>query len=174
MAQVFHWKALKNLLTSDPELRILKTKLIGEIQGPTYPLKAAPYPLRGINAIVQILQDAGYVAGASDANKLLECDQDQMIHAFRSLCDKLITLTEKCESADQAAATIADIPSEYHTGSSQYASAESEMESDDSVGTQRMSLGPSGAAHLRDRVESVKLNSRSKATGAKEELTTTT
>uniref|UniRef100_A0AAV1ULF9 Uncharacterized protein n=1 Tax=Peronospora matthiolae TaxID=2874970 RepID=A0AAV1ULF9_9STRA len=46
------------------------------------------------------------------------------------------------------------------------------MESDDSVGIQRMSLGPSGTTRLRDRVESVKLNSRSKATVAKEQMTT--
>uniref|UniRef100_A0AAV1U8B6 Uncharacterized protein n=1 Tax=Peronospora matthiolae TaxID=2874970 RepID=A0AAV1U8B6_9STRA len=79
-----------------------------------------------------------------------------------------------CGSADQAVATIADVPMGYHTGSSQYASAESEMESEDSVGIQRMSLGPSDATHLRDRVESVKLNSRSKATGSKEKMTTPT
>ena len=48
------------------------------------------------------------------------------------------------------------------------------MESDDSVGIQRMSLGPSGAALLCDRVETVKMNSRSKATGAKGQKTTTT
>uniref|UniRef100_A0AAV1V1N9 Uncharacterized protein n=1 Tax=Peronospora matthiolae TaxID=2874970 RepID=A0AAV1V1N9_9STRA len=48
------------------------------------------------------------------------------------------------------------------------------MESDDPVCIQRMSLGPSGAAHIRDRVESVKLNSRSKAAGAKELMTTIT
>uniref|UniRef100_A0AAV1TFH2 Retrotransposon gag domain-containing protein n=1 Tax=Peronospora matthiolae TaxID=2874970 RepID=A0AAV1TFH2_9STRA len=96
------------------------------------------------------------------------------VYACRSLYDKQIPLKGKCESADQAVATIADVPREYHTGSSQYASAESEMESDDSVGIQRMSLGPSGATHVRDRVESVKLNSRSKAKGAYEQMATNT
>uniref|UniRef100_A0AAV1TNQ8 Uncharacterized protein n=1 Tax=Peronospora matthiolae TaxID=2874970 RepID=A0AAV1TNQ8_9STRA len=37
LAQVYHWKALKNLLSSDPVLQILKPKLIGEIQGPISP-----------------------------------------------------------------------------------------------------------------------------------------
>ncbi|MCY0726090.1 hypothetical protein OVW19_30570, partial [Klebsiella pneumoniae] len=81
------------------------------------------------------------------------------IHACRSLYDKLIPLTGKRESADQAVGTIADVPKGHYTGSSQYASAESEMESDNSVGIQRMSLGPSGAALICDRVESVKMNS---------------
>uniref|UniRef100_A0AAV1TUP4 Uncharacterized protein n=1 Tax=Peronospora matthiolae TaxID=2874970 RepID=A0AAV1TUP4_9STRA len=160
--------ALKNLLSSDFLQRILNPKLIEETQGPISRPKVATNAVEGISAIIQLLQDAGYVAGAFDANELLERDQDQVIHACRSLYDKLISLTGKCKSADQAVATIADVPRGYHAGSSQYASAEYEMESYDSVGIQRMSLGPSGATYLRDRVESVKLNSRSKAKGAKE------
>ena len=106
-----------------------------------------------------------------DANKLLECDQDQVIHACRSLYNKLNPLTGKCESTDQAATTIADVPRGYYTGLSQYASADSEMESDDSVGIQRMSLGQSGAPHLRDRVETIKVEPQSTITCAKEEMT---
>ena len=154
-------------------LTILKPKLIGEIQGPISLPKAATNALEEISAIIQLLQDAGYVAGAFDASELLECDQDQAIHACRSLYDKLIPLTGKYESTDQAVATIADTPREQHTGSSQYASAESEMESDDSVGIQRMSLDPSGAAHLRDRGETAKLKPRSMATCNKDQMTNT-
>ena len=49
--------------------------------------------------------------------------------------------------------TSAEVPRGYHTKSSQYASAEPEVESGDSIGIQRMSLSPSGAAYLRDRME---------------------
>ena len=52
---------------------------------------------------------------------------------------------------------------EYHTGSSQYASAESDIESDASIGIQRMSLGPSGSAHLLDRAKGIEAESRSAA-----------
>ena len=174
LEQKFHWKELEDLLSNDPVLRILDPKLLGELQGPISCAKVATNAVEGISAIIQMLQDAGYVAGAFDANQLLECDQDQVIYACRSLYDKLIPLTGKRKSADQAVATIAEVPRGYHTGSSQYASGESEMESDDSVGFQRMSLGPSGAALLCDRFESVKMNSRSKATGAKGQKTITT
>ena len=44
------------------------------------------------------------------------------------------------------------------------------MESDDSVGIQRTSLGPSGAAH-RDRVETIKIEPSSMITCAKGEMT---
>ena len=82
-------------------------------------------------------------------------------------------LTGKCESTDQAATTIADVPRGYHTGSSQYASADSGMESDDSVGIQRVSLGPSGAVHLRDRDEMIKIEPQTTITCAKGEMTST-
>uniref|UniRef100_A0AAV1VNF3 CCHC-type domain-containing protein n=1 Tax=Peronospora matthiolae TaxID=2874970 RepID=A0AAV1VNF3_9STRA len=45
------------------------------------------------------------------------------------------------------------------------------MESDDSIGIQRMSLGPSGAAHLRDQVDAIKCEPRSAIACAKEEMT---
>ena len=76
LAQGFYRKALKNLLLSDPVLKILKPKLIGEIQGPISLPKAAANTLEGITAITRLLQEAGYVAGAFDASELLECEED--------------------------------------------------------------------------------------------------
>uniref|UniRef100_A0AAV1TXU3 Uncharacterized protein n=1 Tax=Peronospora matthiolae TaxID=2874970 RepID=A0AAV1TXU3_9STRA len=42
---------------------------------------------------------------------------------------------------------------EEYTGSSRYASAESDMDSDESFGMQRMLLGPTGAAMLKNRLD---------------------
>uniref|UniRef100_A0AAV1UEH8 Uncharacterized protein n=1 Tax=Peronospora matthiolae TaxID=2874970 RepID=A0AAV1UEH8_9STRA len=138
LAQGFQWKALKNLLLSDPVLRILNPKLMGEIQGLISRSKVAANAVEGISAIIQLQRDAG-------ANP-------------------------RIKQLPRLPMSRGGIIPDRH----KYASAESEMESDDSVGIQRMSLGPSGGTHLRDRVESVKLNSLSKATGAKEQMTTTT
>ena len=48
-----------------------------------------------------------------------------------------------------------------HTGSSQYASAGSEAESDMSMGIQRMSLGPAGATFLRKSLDQSGMEARS-------------
>ena len=48
-----------------------------------------------------------------------------------------------------------------HTGSSRYASAESDLDSDVSFGIQRMSLGPAGAALVGDRMDSANGGARS-------------
>ena len=44
----------------------------------------------------------------------------------------------------------------YHTGSSQYASAQSESKLDDSIRIQRMSLGPIEATHFLDHAKIMK------------------
>ena len=113
-------------------------------------------------------------AGVFDTNKLLESEQGRVTHVYRSIYDKLFPLTDKCDPTDQAEAAIVDNPRGYNNGSSQLASAESEIESDDSIGIQRMSLGPSGAAHLRDRVETIKTEPRLTTARSKEETNSTT
>ena len=80
-----------------------------------------------------------------EAIKILGCKQDQVIKACRSLDKGLILLAgeEKCEG--QAGPTIAYVPRGYYTGSSQYAASESDIEFDQYICIQRMSLVPSGA-----------------------------
>ena len=84
---------------------------------------------------MKLLQEAGFIDGEFDAQKLLECDHDQVINAGKSLFEKLIPLTERSESIDQA---ITLIKEGCQAGSSQYASAVSEADSTDSIDIQRM------------------------------------
>ena len=66
--------------------------------------------------------------------KLLDYKQDQVIRACRSLFEGLVPLTGEYKREEQAFLEIADAPRRYHTGSSQYASAESDIDSDESIG----------------------------------------
>ena len=157
----YHWKELNKLLASDPVLMILKPELIGSLRGPISAPIATANQLEAIRRLTTILQDDGFAAGAFDAQELLECDSNQVIHASRSLFAKLSPLTGNHDAVDQAIMPIDDIPKGYHTGSSQYASAESEMGSSDSMNIQRMSLGPTGAALLRERMAPIKIEARS-------------
>ena len=52
--------------------------------------------------------------------------------------------TEATAANGHVVPTAAEVQKGYHTESSQYASAESKVEAGDSIGIQRMSLGPSG------------------------------
>lgn len=100
---------------------------------------------------MKLLEDAGCVAGSFDPQLLLECHHYQVIRAGKSLFEKLIPRTNECDCEDQAAPPDHSARRGYHTGSSQYASAKSEVESEDSIPIQRMSLGPSGADLIRKR-----------------------
>ena len=50
--------------------------------------------------IMQLLHEAGFVAEMFDVRTLLECDQDQITYACRSLNEKLIPLTGKANIED--------------------------------------------------------------------------
>ena len=106
----FHWKALKDLLSSDPVLKILKPKLIGSLRGPISAPIPTPNQLEAIRRLMELLQNAGFTAGAFDAQVLLECDHDRVIQAGRSLFSKLVPLTGERDPVDQTIQPIADIP----------------------------------------------------------------
>ena len=63
---------------------------------------------------------------------------------------------------DQVLTPINDFPNDERTGSSRYASAESEEDSNDSFEIQRMSLGPKGADLLRKKFERNKAESQAR------------
>ena len=102
---MYHWRTLKIFLSNDPVLWILKHKMIGTIQGPISAPVIASSTLDGINEIIQLLNEAGFIAGTSDAVELLDYEQDCVIHACQSLYEKLVPLTGICTSEDHAEAT---------------------------------------------------------------------
>ena len=104
--------------------------------------------LKAIRRVMKLLQESGYIAGEFDAQKLLECDHDQVINVGKSLFVKLIPLTGRSGSTDQAMISIIE---GYQTGSSQYVSAESEADLTDSIDIQWISLRPSGEVFIRNK-----------------------
>ena len=129
LKQCFYWKELEKLLSSNPVLNILKPTLIGSLTGPVSAPVTPSNQLEAIRSLMKLLEDAGYIAGSFDAQLLLECHHDKVIRAGKLLFEKLIPLTGECDCEDQAAPPDQSAPRGYHTGPSQYASAESEVES---------------------------------------------
>ena len=56
--------------------------------------------LEGIDGIMRLMHEAGFVAEMFDVKKLLEVDQDQVTYARRSLCEKLISLAGIVKTED--------------------------------------------------------------------------
>ena len=140
------FQGLKTLLSSDPVLQILKPKLIGKIQGPISAPATASNTLERINGFIQLVRDAGFVGGCSTRRSYWIVNKIKCLRRV-DRCMRLISLTGEYknedlalpaiadapdrswkhyyEYEDQAFLAIADAPKGYHTGSSQYVSAES-------------------------------------------------
>ena len=88
----------------------MKPKLIGSLQGPVSAPTETPNQLEAIRRLMKLLKEAGFTAGAFDAQALLECDHDQVIKVGRSLFEKLVPLTGRSVSTDQ---TITPTPEAY-------------------------------------------------------------
>ena len=109
LAKAYERKMLKDLLSSDLVLQVLKPKLIEEVQGQVSTPTSASNMLEGIYGIMQLLHEAGFVAEVIDVRRFLECYQGQITYACRSLYEKLFPLTGKAKTEDQASTEITDI-----------------------------------------------------------------
>ena len=80
-------------MSSDPVLKILKVQLIFPLQMLTSTHVPPAKYLDAICSLMQLVQDARFIAIYIDAQTLLECDVDQVIDADRSLRGKLSKFT---------------------------------------------------------------------------------
>ena len=148
-----NWKELKCTLSDDPVLKMLRPKLIGSLSGPVSAPGKTTSLIDTVRALTQLLGEAGFTLGDFDADELFDFGQDRITDTTYLLLEKLIPLVGLRETIDKPRI---DDHKEYLTGSSQYASAESEVMSDESMDMRRMSLGPTGATFLRDQIASIK------------------
>ena len=142
---------LKKLLSSDPVLNPIKSKLKGSLRGPISALKPTLNVLEALRRLINLLTEAGFTAGTFNAQTLLECNQDRVIAAGQSLFKTLSPLLGIRDpgdnptppigtsdkritpriTMDQVITPINDSLKGEHTGSSRYASSESEEDSND-------------------------------------------
>jgi hypothetical protein len=143
---------LKDFLHDNPVLRIMQLELIGSLHGPVQPPSSTTNKLDAAMDLLRLLEEAGFTAGAFDADDLfrLEFDANQITAAALFNLSKPLVGERPAAKAPESKVTHAKSP-EKHTGSSQYASATSEAGSNSSSGSRRMSLGPSGAAMRKAR-----------------------
>ena len=142
----YHLKELKKLLSSDPVLKTIKTRLTGSLRGPISAPKPTRNVLEALRRPINLLKEAGFTAGTFNAQTLLECNHDRVIAAGHLLFQTLspligirdpgdnptpsIGITDQRVTSrvtiDQVLTPIDDSTNGEYTGSSHYASAETE------------------------------------------------
>ncbi|EGZ20270.1 hypothetical protein PHYSODRAFT_328401 [Phytophthora sojae] len=141
----------------DPIMQKFGVKQIGALQEHlTLPVAVKrPRTLPEMERLMQLLRDAGLVAGAFDASVMYEIDPIQLRATTKMLFNRLKVLVGEIQPKPDPAIPDPRSLQEGSTGcrtSSPYVSA-AELGSDTSSEPRRMSLGPSGASMLRARAQ---------------------
>ncbi|KAE8992080.1 hypothetical protein PR002_g20662 [Phytophthora rubi] len=152
-------------MTHNPILQILRPTQIGDQTGPVTAPVSTDNKLEAIKILMNLLWEAGLVAGAFDADDLFRPDLRMYQMTTKELFDNLKVIVGEKET-NPSTSSSPDSPTQIgSTGdrtSSPFVSA-AEADSDASSEPRRMSLGPTGAAMLQARSKV----SRQKPTRAK-------
>ncbi|KAE9067385.1 hypothetical protein PF010_g27482 [Phytophthora fragariae] len=165
----YHRKELQDFMTHNPIMRILRPTQIGDQTRPVTAPASTDNKLEAIKILMNLLWEAGLVAGTFDADDLFRPDLRIFQMSTNELFDKLkVIVGEKATNPNTTSSP--DSPTQIgSTGdrtSSPFVSA-AEADSDASSEPRRMSLGPTGAAMLQSRSKV----SRQKPTRAKAKKT---
>ncbi|KAE9211223.1 hypothetical protein PF004_g15987 [Phytophthora fragariae] len=149
----YHRKELQDFMTHNPIMQILRLTQIGDQTGPVTAPASTDNKLEAIKILMNLLWEAGLVAGTFDADDLFRPDLRIFQLSTKELFDKLkVIVGEKV--TDPSTTSSPDSPTQIgSTGdrtSSPFVSA-AEADSDASSESRRMSLGPTGAAMLQAR-----------------------
>ncbi|KAE9338325.1 hypothetical protein PF008_g12121 [Phytophthora fragariae] len=149
----YHRKELQDFVTHIPIMRILRPTQIGDQTGPVTSPASTDNKLEAIKILMNLLWEAGLVAGTFDADDLFRPDLRIFQLSTKELFDKLkVIVGEKV--TDPSTTSSPDSPTQIgSTGdrtSSLFVSV-AETDSDASSEPRRMSLSPTGAAMLQAR-----------------------
>ncbi|POM64565.1 Hypothetical protein PHPALM_19893 [Phytophthora palmivora] len=141
----YHKKELHTFLIKNPVMQIIKPKIISDLKGPVQKATARSSKLEAVKALLQLIKEGGVIAGSFDVNELFDTRLSTINMALMSLFDLLMPLVgEKNVTSKVGTRSIADM------------SATEEAGTDSADDPPRMTLGPSGAAMLRQRGDHAK------------------
>ncbi|OWY97090.1 hypothetical protein PHMEG_00032468 [Phytophthora megakarya] len=119
--QAYHRKIRSETLLQDPVLAIIHVRQIGDLTGPISKPNTSTDRLNAVRILLDLLQEAGLVAGEFDPDALFEMELGAIQAATQDLYESLkILVGEHVQTPDL----------NYQAGSSYYASATSEPDSD--------------------------------------------
>ncbi|POM79374.1 Hypothetical protein PHPALM_2977 [Phytophthora palmivora] len=156
----YHKKELHTFLIKNPVMQIIKPKIISDLKGPVQKPTARSSKLEAAKTLLQLIKEGGISAGSFDANELFDTRLSTINTALMSIFDLLKPLVgEKSvipkittRSTDDMLKSLPALTLEDQTGtSSHYESATEEVDTDSADDPPRMTLGPSGAAMLKQR-----------------------
>ncbi|KAE8982052.1 hypothetical protein PF011_g21782 [Phytophthora fragariae] len=169
LAVAYYKKELYAVLIEDVGMQILRPKIVGDLRGPVSRPTPGSNKLDAAKALLHLLKEAGIVAGSFATGALFDLQLSEIEHTSQNLFsllkplvgedvgskDHLKPLTTKSArpTTTPVRSTPALNPGDQTAMSSPSVSATEEVDSESADDSPRMTLGPSGAAMLRDRAE---------------------
>ncbi|POM68301.1 LOW QUALITY PROTEIN: Hypothetical protein PHPALM_15555 [Phytophthora palmivora] len=153
----YHKKELHTFLIKNPVMQIIKLKIISDLKGPVQKPTARSSKLEAMKALLHLIKEGGIIAGSFDANDLFDARLSMINTALMSIFDLLKPMVDEKNVTPKITTRSTDdmlrsTHTEDQTGtSSHYESATEEVDTDSADDPPRMTLGPSGAAMLRQR-----------------------
>ncbi|POM74919.1 Hypothetical protein PHPALM_8046 [Phytophthora palmivora] len=156
----YHKKELHTFLIKNPVMQIIKPKIISDLKGPVQKPTARSSKLEAAKALLHLIKESGITAGSFNANDLFDTRLSAINTALMSIFDllkplvgeKSVTPKITTRSIDDMLKSLPALTLEDQTGtSSHYESATEEVDTDSADDPARITLGPSGAAMLRQR-----------------------
>ncbi|GMF53897.1 unnamed protein product [Phytophthora fragariaefolia] len=167
LTKAYYKKELHTFLINDAVMRVLRPKILGELQGPVSPPVAGSTKLSATKALMRLLKETGIIAESFEAEALFDLKLSEIKQSVQRLFELLAPLVGEPDQAQKqptqskstrstltvARSTPIVAPGDQTAASSPYVSATEEVESSDSEEPPRMTLGPAGAAMLQNRAK---------------------
>ncbi|OWY98117.1 hypothetical protein PHMEG_00031200, partial [Phytophthora megakarya] len=87
--QAYYWKILSETLLHDPVLAIIQTRQIIDLTGPISKPNTSTDRLNAVKILLDLLQEAGLVAGEFDPDSLFKMELGAIPEATQDLFDSL-------------------------------------------------------------------------------------
>ncbi|GMF47857.1 unnamed protein product [Phytophthora fragariaefolia] len=165
----YYKKELHTFLINDAVIRVLRPKIIGELQGLVSPPAAGSTKLSATKALMRLLKETGIIAESFEAEALFDLKFSEIKQSVQSLFELLAPLvgepdqtqklpTQSKSTTIRSTLTVARwtpivAPGDQTAASSPCVSATEEVESSDSEEPPRMALGSAGAAMFQNRAK---------------------
>ncbi|GMG17906.1 unnamed protein product [Phytophthora fragariaefolia] len=167
LTKAYYKKELHTFLINDAVMRVLRPKILGELQGPVSPPVAGSTKLSTTKALMRLLKETGIIAESFEAEALFDLKLSEIKQSVQSLLELLAPLVGEPDQAQKqstqskstrstltvARSTPIVASGDQTAASSPYVSATEEVESNDSEEPHRMPLGPAGATILQNRAK---------------------
>ncbi|GMF45463.1 unnamed protein product [Phytophthora fragariaefolia] len=162
--RAYYKKELHTFLINDAVKRVLRPKILSELQGPVSPPAAGSNKPSATKTLMRLLKETGIIAESFEAEALFDLKLSEIKQPVHSLFELLAPLVGEPDQAQKqstqskstrstltvARSTPIVAPGDQTAASSPYVSATEEVELSDSEEPPRPTLGPAGATMLQN------------------------